>query len=394
MKTIYPKIEKTYSRYGEFYVPGVDDLISNSLRQYGEWAQCEIEILCSFIKDGDTVIDAGAYIGTHSRAFSAQVGKSGQVIAFEPVPDSFGILENNVRCAPLQNIHAMNFGLGAVQEFRALHIEEEEHNRASASAEGKHSTDDIQIQIQPLDFSNIPKVNFMKVDVEGMELQLLKGAENTIRRDLPIIFLEVNTLQGSYEFLPWANEHGYSAFGINVPAFNPSNYNSQVANIFGSAREVALLLIHNNNLERHASSLSQHRLPKIDNMDALALLLLHKPQYLHEVIGNAKPYQAAGILLETPDKQQVEQLQALLQAKEAALSNAATAYTTLREAFESKEHELATCLHELGKKLAEKDSALAAAASSYAALHDALKWKEHELETHKSKLNTIIAEKK
>ncbi|MDX5371663.1 MAG: FkbM family methyltransferase [Pseudomonadaceae bacterium] len=379
MKPSSPLIEKTHSRYGEFYVPFCDDLISNSLRQYGEWAQCEIETLCSFINAGDTVIDAGAYIGTHSRAFSAQVGKNGKVFAFEPAPDSFEVLAHNARCAPLQNIHAKNLGLGAAQESRTLHIEEEQHNRASASAEGKHTTDDIQIQVQPLDSCNIPRVSFMKVDVEGMELQLLKGAEHTIRRDLPIIFLEVNTLQGSYEFLHWADEHGYAAFGINVPAFNPCNYTGQTANIFGSAREVALLLIHRSNLTKHAGSLSRHHLPQIDNMDALALLLLHKPQYLHEALGKAKPYQAAGLFLETPDKLQVEQLRALLQAKEAALSDAAAAYTALREALENKEYELATCLRELDASTVSKDRALEEAASAYKALSDALDEKDKQI---------------
>lgn len=367
-------------------MPSCDDLISNSLRQYGEWAQCEIETLCSFIKAGDTVVDAGAYIGTHSRAFSAQVGKNGKVFAFEPAPDSFEILAHNARCAPLQNIHVMNFGLGATRESRVLHVEEEQHNRASATAAGKHSIDDIQIQVQPLDSSNMPRVNFMKVDVEGMELQLLQGAEHTIRRDLPILFLEVNTLQGSYEFLHWANEHGYAAFGINVPAFNPYNYSGQTVNIFGSAREVALLLIHNSAIARHASSLNRHHLPQIDNMDALALLLLHKPQYLHEALGSATLYQATGLFLETPDKPQVEQLQALLQAKEAALSDAATAYAALSEALESKEHELAACLRELGASTVSKDRALEEAASAYKALSDAFDAKDRQIREMQNRL--------
>lgn len=365
-------IEQIRSRYGEFHVLAAEDLISDSLRQYGEWAQCEIDLLRSFISPGDTVVDAGAYIGTHSRAFSEQVGESGEVFAFEPDPYSYAILLRNSHCAPLKNIRAVNLGLGSTSEFRTLHIEEQQHNRASASAEGTQVADDIRIQIQPLDMIGISKVDFMKVDVEGMELQLLIGAETTILRDRPVIFLEAITLQGSHGFLLWAEGHGYAAFGINVPAFNPHNHAGQTTNMFGSAREVALLLIHRSDLARFSANLARHRLPLIDSMDALALLLLHKPQYLTEALVMAEIYREQGLALETQEMMQIEQLQALLQSKEEALADAANAYAALREAFEQKENELEAHLRELNALIAAKDNALGEAAAAYEALHDAL----------------------
>lgn len=57
------------TRYGKFNVIDNDTVISHSVRVYGEWAQKEIDFLAHFIKPGYFVIDAGAFIGTHSVAF-------------------------------------------------------------------------------------------------------------------------------------------------------------------------------------------------------------------------------------------------------------------------------------------------------------------------------------
>ena len=57
-------------RYGSFEIPDEKDLVANSLRLYGEWAQSEIDALANFIQEGSVVVDVGAFIGTHSRAFS------------------------------------------------------------------------------------------------------------------------------------------------------------------------------------------------------------------------------------------------------------------------------------------------------------------------------------
>ena len=53
------------ARYGPFYIPNGHDLIAQSLRLYGEWAQLEIDVLANFIQDGDVVADIGSFIGSH-----------------------------------------------------------------------------------------------------------------------------------------------------------------------------------------------------------------------------------------------------------------------------------------------------------------------------------------
>lgn len=332
--------EKILSRYGDFYIPVGEDLISNSLRVYGEWAQREIALLNAFIVPGQTVVDAGAYIGTHSRAFSERVGLNGTVYAFEPNPKSFTILQRNVKAAPLANIQSFNLGLGAQTEYLAIQLDENLHNCASASMTKAHHASVGTVQVQALDDRDVPVIHLLKVDVEGMELQLLLGAERTINRDRPLIFLEVNSLEGSQGFLPWATQHGYMAYGVNVEAFNPDNHAQTVVNIFGSAREVGLLLIHADMVTHFSAILGKFKLPLIDSQDALALLLLHKPQYLRGTLADTDVGKQLGLNFDCDGKKKLRELQDLVDAKSLALSHAAQAYTALRVAFDKKECEL------------------------------------------------------
>lgn len=380
-----PSICMVQARYGVFFIPDEDDLIANSIREYGEWAQQEINILGAFIGPGDNVVDAGAYIGTHARAFSALVGGVGQVYAFEPDPTTFTILQQNAGVAAQSNIQLFNIGLGGIKAEVSLQIVEASHNRASASVIPAADAQSILITVQPLDELALPKVDFMKVDVEGMELQLLQGAEHTIRRHSPIIFLEVNSLHGSQGFLEWAAKHDYFAYGVNVAAFNEQNYLQSSTNTFGQAREVGMLLVPaSKNLLFEATLLSLN-LPRIDNLDDLVLLLLHKPQYIEDILSSSNTCKCLGLDLPTKEKQKNIELMALQDAKDAALVNASQAYAALRQAYDEKEDALAKLYEQLKCQQEQpalddaQDMALATASQAYAALNRAYEQKEDAL---------------
>ena len=70
--------------------------LTQSLRAYGEWAEHETTFCARFLLPGDTVLDVGAYIGTHALAFADHVGPGGRVISFEAQPASFTLLAHNM----------------------------------------------------------------------------------------------------------------------------------------------------------------------------------------------------------------------------------------------------------------------------------------------------------
>src|SRR5262245_57768187 len=89
-------IETQPCRYGVLSFFKNDTIISRSLKEYGEWAQAEIEVLLDFMGSGDIVLDIGAFIGTHTLAFAARVSDRGNVYAFEPQPVFFEVLKKNI----------------------------------------------------------------------------------------------------------------------------------------------------------------------------------------------------------------------------------------------------------------------------------------------------------
>ena len=116
------KITSVEGRYGRIFIPDINDTIANSLREYGEWAQCEIDVLLKFISRGDVVIDGGACFGTHSRAFASKVGAEGKVLSFEPSPRNYDLLSKNASASSVANISTFKLALGEV-ELTAVSVE-------------------------------------------------------------------------------------------------------------------------------------------------------------------------------------------------------------------------------------------------------------------------------
>jgi Met-10+ like-protein len=120
--------ESAPCRYGVMSFFRNDDTISRSLQQYGEWAQSEIDVMNLLIGKGDTVVDAGAFIGTHSLAFAGKVGNHGRVYSFEPRSAFFEVLQRNIDQNKLKHrVKTFNVGLfdrTATIKSRALRLEE------------------------------------------------------------------------------------------------------------------------------------------------------------------------------------------------------------------------------------------------------------------------------
>ena len=171
-----------HCRYGDFSVPDRNDLIFNALREYGEWAQEELNVLGNFIRPGDTVIDAGAFIGTHARAFSQMAGAKGKIYAFEPNVVSYFELINNVKLASHSNIITYQMALGSELTNGGLPglLETSQENLGASilSVDARDSAA-LSVEVRRLDDFDFAEVNFIKADVEGMEYDLLsRGAKN------------------------------------------------------------------------------------------------------------------------------------------------------------------------------------------------------------------------
>lgn len=293
------------TRYGKMRVIDSDNVVSRALALYGEWAMDELILLEKFIVSGMSVLDVGAFIGTHTLAFSKFTGESGKVYSFEPRKEIFTILSENITQNNCINTTAFNIGLAEKEytlSLEALDVDRE-LNYGGLEIDGLVSAvgpDNYQMKVSTIDSLGIDKIDVIKIDAEGMEVRVLEGAVKSIMRNRPIIFAECNSLDAGNKLLNFCNSIQYESYGFLPSAFNPGNFNANRDNIFGSAKESALVLIPNEKKSDAILNIINKHLLTIAGLDDLVLLLLHKPQYPYEVLALTKPSSALGINYPSP----------------------------------------------------------------------------------------------
>lgn len=160
-----------------------DSHISRWVEAHGKLDHDEysLPIILEHIKEGDYVVDAGAFIGDHTTAYLKAVGPSGYVMAFEPNPEAYRCLLHN--CPDAQNVFA---GLGEKEDKLRF------ATGTNMGASHICGIGDKKVDIVTLDSYNLPKLDFLKLDVEGFEIPALKGATKTIFKFKPTMWIEVN----------------------------------------------------------------------------------------------------------------------------------------------------------------------------------------------------------
>ena len=132
--------------------------------------------------------------GIKTMFFARSVGNAGEVIAFEPNPENCLKLQENVRLNNVHDVRVMKIGVGNKKETRILAVRSYE-GATGCMTEGKsrileeRRSKCFQVEVYPLDVyieeDNLPKPNFVKIDVEGMGYNVLLGMKNTITKHNP-----------------------------------------------------------------------------------------------------------------------------------------------------------------------------------------------------------------
>lgn len=146
------------------------------------------DLLYALVKPGMTVLDIGANIGETALVFARLTGEAGHVYAFEPFPSTFQHLQRHVSWNHQKNITPIQLGLA--DKPGVLKLENNPNNTAG----NRVSTTGSDVQVSTVDAfvraKQCPKIDFIKIDVEGFELHVLRGADEILRRDKPVLFVE------------------------------------------------------------------------------------------------------------------------------------------------------------------------------------------------------------
>jgi FkbM family methyltransferase len=172
--------------------------------EYPEFAGLEEAFLRELDYEGQTIYDVGAFQGILTLFFAQQAGDRGRVIAFEPHPANYERVVENVKLNDFSNVTIRNIGLGRARgELELMAPAEGLAGRASASEDIKRAFEsqglDINVFTVPVNSldeeiadSSLPDPDFVKIDVEGLELDVLQGMKETIARYKPRLFLEIH----------------------------------------------------------------------------------------------------------------------------------------------------------------------------------------------------------
>ncbi len=157
------------------------------------------EKIKKYIKPGDTVIDVGGNLGFFVLILNELIGDEGKIYSFEPS----GLLKNKLAATihnnNLKNVTIVNLGLGDSEGSTTLHYNPKQSGLSSIVSDFENNTLSEEIKITTLNkfAENISgRVSFIKIDTEGYEPQVLKGAKELIRKDKPTIYIE---LGGDYQ---------------------------------------------------------------------------------------------------------------------------------------------------------------------------------------------------
>ena len=171
-------------RVNGFWIPDDDHNLVLDLLGPGEAHDVSVFTeVRKYIKDQPkrVMVDVGANIGRWARHFHTDYD---QIFCYEPANYNFECLEKNVEHQT--NIHVRNYGLGQTKHTASLSIAVQDH-LGSTMAKPDPNGD---IEIQKLDDQNLPNLDLLKIDVEGFETEVLKGGQNIIKDQKPLIAIE------------------------------------------------------------------------------------------------------------------------------------------------------------------------------------------------------------
>ncbi|RKU24908.1 hypothetical protein C6503_00020 [Candidatus Poribacteria bacterium] len=150
--------------------------------------------LRKIIEPGDICWDIGANIGFYTCLLATKVGDNGRVVAFEPAARTYGYLKENVSLNQFTNVTVVNKGLGDTQEQRHLYYAEAGLAEGTASlkyANGRAASERVTLDTIDNLFHELSAPNFVKIDVEGYQLEVLKGGEYYLKTHAPLLIAEL-----------------------------------------------------------------------------------------------------------------------------------------------------------------------------------------------------------
>jgi hypothetical protein len=209
--------------------------IGRCFELYGEYSESEVDVFRAHVRPGSHVVDVGANIGDLTVPLARLVGEAGRVYAFESHPESFNVLCANLALNNLRNVKPLN-------EFLA----DDADVSTASDVWGEHAYvgDVWKPCVAPLDALGLERCDFIKIDVDGKELEVLRSGERTVRACRPVLYFENDVRARSADLLGYVlSGLGYRVFAHAAPIFRPDNFYGNPVNAWAPANICSKMML-------------------------------------------------------------------------------------------------------------------------------------------------------
>ena len=232
------------TRYGRFLYNPSDMYIGKALQEYGEAHEFELILLRQLCGPGDCVFDVGANIGDHTIPLAQHVGERGFVFAFEPQRVIFQCLCANVALNSLTNVECVHAAAGSSAGSVLIPDIDYSLEDNYGGVEVSRFTEGRPVpQVMLDDYLDAPPVRLVKIDVEGMEIEALRGAAELIAKFRPTLYVENDRLDRSPALISLLRDLEYRPYWHLAPLFNPDNFRGNTVDLFENVVATNLLCI-------------------------------------------------------------------------------------------------------------------------------------------------------
>lgn len=224
-----------------------DAPIGQSLQYYGEYCEDEVRLFRSVVRPGHTVLDIGANIGVHTVSLAKEVGRTGRVVAVEPLRSNFHMLCANLVLNELDQVDTLRAAVGRTEGVAQVpRVGFSNPGNQGAFSLRDPVNDDAVLEAVPMttvDALDLSACHFAKIDVEGMEEDVVRGGVATIARHQPMLYLENNRRDRSPGLIQCLLDIGYRCYWYPVRYFNPDNFFGCAENLFKKEIELNMVAV-------------------------------------------------------------------------------------------------------------------------------------------------------
>ena len=188
--------------------------IGKCFELYGQYSESEVRVIQAFVKAGDTALDIGANIGDLTVPMSRAAGPGERVYAVESHAATYQILCANLALNNIQNVKPLNCFVADSADV----------DMAGPWGKFGFVSEVWGASVVALDTLGLPSCSFMKIDVDGKELEVLRSAGQLIDRCRPVLYFENDSRERSAALLDHAMTLKYDLYWHAAPIFEPDNF--------------------------------------------------------------------------------------------------------------------------------------------------------------------------